>query len=138
MFLQIAFMSKSLLESESISDALNRGGFGNFGGLSGIILNFRTGLREISRMSIFRLYHVVKWYRANSKPDVVTIKISDMVLPKCIEELIRDYYWSHRMFEVKQRLHRDFFHMQLQNELYVFWNAMPHHLATMLVGPYAL
>lgn len=26
-------------------------------------------------------------------------------LPADVEELIMDYYWSHKMFEVKRRLH---------------------------------
>ena len=30
-----------------------------------------------------------------------------MTLPRSLEDLILDYYWSHRMYVIKQKVHRE-------------------------------
>ena len=59
-------------------------------------------------------------------------------LPKCVEDLILDYYWSYKTYCLRIRLNREFFHTQLTTELVRFWNVMPYNWSTLLFGPYAL
>ena len=43
-------------------------------------------------------------------------------LPQDIEELILDYYWSHRMFSLKQQLHRQIRHVWMLREVHIYYD----------------
>ena len=43
-----------------------------------------------------------------------------MRLPKDLEELILDYYWSNRLFRLKQRLHQELRYTHLIHEMRIF------------------
>jgi len=45
-----------------------------------------------------------------------------------------DYYWSHRNFLMKQRLHVDMFNKLLHLELFFFMRHMPDNLRRFLIG----
>ena len=45
-----------------------------------------------------------------------------MKLPKVLEDLILDYYWSHRTFMQTQRLHRDLRYMHMIHEMRIFYS----------------
>ena len=45
-----------------------------------------------------------------------------MRIPKVIREIILDYYWSHRIYEQKQKMHQHIRHLWLLREVHVFYN----------------
>ena len=45
-----------------------------------------------------------------------------MEIPKDIEDLILDYYWSHRIFKIKQKLHRDIRYLWMLREVHIFYD----------------
>jgi len=45
-----------------------------------------------------------------------------MEIPKDIESLILDYWWSHHMFKIKQRIHRDIRHLWMLREIHVYYD----------------
>ena len=61
-----------------------------------------------------------------------------MSLPNCIEKLILDYYWSHRIFLVKRRVHAELIHSLLQNKMNVFWNSMPGVWTSLFLYPHIM
>ena len=45
-----------------------------------------------------------------------------MKLPKDVEELIMDYYWSHKIFELKTEIHRDLKKFHMLHEMRIFYS----------------
>ena len=45
-----------------------------------------------------------------------------MKLPKELEALILDYYWSHRIYELKVSLHSEIRHLWLLREVNLFYD----------------
>ena len=45
-----------------------------------------------------------------------------MKLPKDLEDLILDYYWSYRLFRLKQRLHQELKYMHVIHEMRIFYS----------------
>ena len=61
-----------------------------------------------------------------------------MLLPKTVENIILDYYWSHRMFVLKLKLHQEVIFVRLRRELQLFWNIMPLYIDGLFLSPFAL
>ena len=62
-------------------------------------------------------------------------------LPKVIENLILDYYWSHRTFMTVIELNRSIVMRRLQNEIRLFWELIPQFEVTIdgqPITPFAL
>ena len=45
-----------------------------------------------------------------------------MNLPRDIEELILDYYWSLRIFELKRMMHRELRHLWVLREVHIYYD----------------
>jgi len=55
-------------------------------------------------------------------------------LPNDLQNIILDYYWSHKNYILKRRLHQDFRERILMIELDGFLRYMPANLRLFLIG----
>ena len=57
-----------------------------------------------------------------------------MELPTVVINLILDFYWSRRMFETKQELHRDLMHLFNVHEIKIFFTELNRQFQVETIG----